>query len=94
MIKHIVLFSAKDPNDVPVIKAALEKMSSIPKISAFQVSYNSKKDELSKEIDIVLYSEFESWADLDAYQAHPIYHETTETVRPLRDQRIVVDFEG
>lgn len=94
MIKHIVLFSAKNPNDVSIIKSALERMSSIPQVNLFQVTYNSKRDKFSKEIDVVLYSEFESWADLAAYQDHPIYHETTEMVRPLRNQRIVVDFEG
>ncbi len=94
MIKHIVLFSAKHSKDAGTIKAALEKMSQIPQVLSFSVSYNSKRDKYSKEMDVVLYSEFASWSDLDAYQSHPIYEETTEFVRPLRDKRIVVDYEA
>ena len=93
MIRHIVLFSAKNPDDAAVIKAALEQMASIPTAAAFEVAYNAKRDPLSTEIDVVLYSEFETWADLDAYQSHPLYRETTATVRPLRDQRVVVDYQ-
>ena len=94
MIRHIVLFSARDADDVPRIKAALERMAAIAGATCFEVSLNAKRDRLSTEIDIVLYSEFASWADLDAYQAHPLYQEVTQIVRPLRDQRIVVDTEG
>ena len=94
MIRHIVLFSAKDPKDAATIKAALEKMASIPHVRAFEVSHNAKRDRLSQEIGVVLYSEFEDWAELDAYQSHPLYRKTTEIVRPLRDQRIVADYEA
>ena len=94
MIRHIVLFSARDPKDTAKIKETLERMAAIPQVVRFHVSYNAKRDKLSREMDVVLYSEFADWSDLEAYQAHPLYRETTEIVRPLRDRRIVVDFEG
>ena len=94
MIRHIVLFSAIDPADAAVIKTALEKMASIPSAATFEVAFNAKRDALSTEIDVVLYSEFETWADLEAYQAHPLYRQTTDVVRPLRDRRLVVDYES
>lgn len=93
MIKHIVAFTAKNPDDAGTIKQELEKMATIPSVGRLEVSYNAKRDKLSKEVDIVLYSEFDSWSDLDAYQAHPLHLATTAVVRPLRDQRIVVDYE-
>lgn len=93
MIKHIVAFSAKNPDDVPTIKDALEKMRSIPTVRHWEVSRNAKRDSLSKEIDVVIYSEFDSWSDLEAFQAHPTYQHTIDVVRPLRDQRVVVDYE-
>ncbi len=94
MIRHIVLFSAKDPADAAVIKAALERMAPVSGATTFEVAFNAKRDALSTEIDVVLYSEFETWTDLETYQSHPLYRETTDVVRPLRDQRIVVDYEG
>ncbi|MCB9949115.1 MAG: Dabb family protein [Rhodospirillaceae bacterium] len=93
MIRHIVLFSTKDPGNAATIKEELEKMAAIPGVQRFDVAYNTKRDRFSKEIDVVLYSEFATWSDLDAYQTHPAYHQATEIVRPLRDQRIVVDYE-
>ena len=93
MIKHIVAFSAKNPQDVPTIKEALEKMGSIPTVRHWEVSRNAKRDSLSKEMDVVIYSEFDSWPDLEAFQAHPTYQDTINIVRPLRDQRIVIDYE-
>ena len=93
MIKHIVAFSAKNPDDVPTIQEALEKMGTIPTVRHWEVSRNAKRDSLSKEMDVVIYSEFDSWPDLEAFQAHPTYHRTIDVVRPLRDQRIVIDYE-
>ena len=93
MIKHIVAFSAKNPDDVPTIQEALEKMGAIPTVRHWEVSRNAKRDSLSKDMDVVIYSEFDSWPDLEAFQAHPTYQRTIDVVRPLRDQRIVIDYE-
>lgn len=93
MIRHIVAFSAKDPKDIPTIKAGLARMREIPGVRVLEVADNAKHDMLSKEMDVVLYSEFDSWADLAAYQDHPLYQEAIDVVRPLRDQRVVLDYE-
>lgn len=94
MIRHIVLFSAKDQADLATIKAGLELLSGIPGVHHFEVAYNSKRDGLSQEIDVVVYGEFDSYDALDTYKAHPLYQESISVVRPLRDQRIAVDFEA
>ncbi|MZR30693.1 Dabb family protein [Sneathiella litorea] len=94
MIKHIVFFSAKHPENIPVIKEAFSKYRDIPSVSKIEVSENSKRDGLSDDIDIVLYVEFESVEALEEYKRHPIYKAGTDTVRPLRKLRFVVDFDA
>ena len=92
MIRHIVFFSAKRDDDIPAIRAGLTALGAIPSVRHFEVSLNSKVDPLCGEIDVVVYAEFEDDAALAAYKAHPIYAETTRSVRPLRELRYSADF--
>ncbi|AMW34010.1 Dabb family protein [Haematospirillum jordaniae] len=94
MIRHVVLFSAKDPAYLPAIKEGLEILAGIPGAHNFEVCYNTKRDTLSREMDVVVYCEFDSLEDLDAYKQHPLYEESIRRVRPLRDQRVAADFES
>lgn len=94
MIRHIVLFSAKDPADLEAVKKGLDILRDIPGSHHFEVVYNSKRDGLSKEIDVIVYGEFADMAALEAYKAHPLYQKSIDVVRPLRDHRIAVDFEA
>ena len=93
MIRHIVLFSAKDQAEVAAIHAALAKLREIPHARHLEVALNAKRDGLSKEIDIVVYGEFDDFAQLERYKAHPIYAESIAVVRPRREIRIAVDYE-
>jgi hypothetical protein len=94
MIRHIVLFSAKDPAEIETIAAALRRLAEIPHASRLEVARNSRRDGLSTEIDLVVYAEFPDYAALDRYKAHPLYAQTIEIVRPRRELRIAVDFEA
>jgi Stress responsive A/B Barrel Domain len=94
MIRHIVLFSAKDAGDVEAIRAGLRRLADIPAAALLEVEFNACKDDLSNEIDVVVYGEFADEAALNAFKEHPIYHETIAVVRPLRDLRFVADFEA
>ena len=94
MIRHIVLFSAKDPTEIAAIQAALARLAEIAEPSRLEVARNSKRDGLSAEIDLVVYGEFADYAALDRYKAHPLYAETIAAVRPKRELRIAVDFEA
>ena len=91
MIRHIVFFSAKDPNDIEAIRAGLSKLAQIPHPSKFEASLNRKSDPLSGAVDVVVYAEFEDDAALAAYRAHPIYAQTTKSVKPLRELRYSAD---
>jgi hypothetical protein len=44
-------------------------------------------------VDVVLYSEFESMAALEAYQPHPAHQEIIGFLKDVRFERRVVDYE-
>jgi hypothetical protein len=94
MIRHVVLFSAKDPAEVEPIRAALARLAEIPDARRLEVARNARRDGLSAEIDLVVYGEFDDFAALDRYKAHTLYAETIALVRPKREVRIAVDFEA
>ncbi|MEJ6402861.1 Dabb family protein [Yoonia sp. 2307UL14-13] len=91
-IRHVVFFSARDRSDIPRIVAGLEVLADIPAARHFEVRRNLGSDPISPDMDVVVYAEFDSIADLEAYRAHPLYQKSIDIVRPLRDQRIAVDF--
>ncbi|NDR59624.1 Dabb family protein [Aliiruegeria sabulilitoris] len=91
-IRHVVFFSARDKKDVPTIVEGLSLLGNIPHSQNFGVSQNRRKDALSDDVDVIVYAEFDSEEALAAYKAHPIYQESIDIVRPLRELRIAADF--
>ena len=91
MIRHIVFFSVRPGEDVENVRAGLLALGQIPHSRLFEVTLNSKVDPMCDKIDIVVYAEFEDAAALAAYKAHPIYSETTNKVRPMRELRFSAD---
>jgi quinol monooxygenase YgiN len=91
LIRHIVFFSARQKQDVEMIREELSALGSIPHSTVFEVTVNTKVDWYSDEIDIVVYAEFADQAALDAYKADPIYDRTTQRVRPMRELRFSAD---
>lgn len=94
MIRHIVFFTAKSPENLPAILDGLSLLGTIPHVSHFEVTQNRKVDQIGNDIDVVVYAEFENEAALRAYKAHPTYAEATRRVRPLREMRYAADFEA
>ena len=94
MIRHIVLFSARDTADLPLIQATLARLAEIPEALRLEVAPNARRDSLSAEIDLVVYGEFADFTALERFKAHPIYAESVAVVRPRREIRIAVDFEA
>ena len=94
MIRHIVFFTAKTADNLDAICEGLELLGTIPHSTHFEVTRNSKVDQISNEVDVVVYAEFEDAAGLAAYKAHPTYAEATRRVRPLREIRLSADFEA
>lgn len=93
MIRHLVLFSARDADDLGTIRTTLRTLADIPSVRAFELGENRRHDEHSGEIDLVLHAVFDDEAGLAAYKADPIYRHSVETVRPLREIRVAVDYD-
>lgn len=93
MIRHIVLFTAKDKGDIDKIIDGLSPLTAIPHARRLEVARNRKTDQLGNDIDVVVYGEFDSEAELAAYKAHDLYQASTKRVQPLRDMRFAADYD-
>jgi Stress responsive A/B Barrel Domain len=93
MIRHIVFFSTERDSNIGQIQEGLTLLTRIPHALRLEVALNRKSDPLSKEIDIVVYGEFESDAALAAYKVHELYREAVRRVRPLRELRLAADYD-
>ena len=98
MIKHVVMWklleNAEGVNreeNARRIKESLEGLNGkIKEIRRLVVGINSGKDQSAW--DVVLISEFDSYADLEAYANHPLHKEAGAFIQKVRDQRAVVDY--
>jgi hypothetical protein len=97
MIKHIVMWNVR--GDTPLAKAAVidqikrsfaELASVIPGITAMEIGVDSSR--IDYACDVVLYSEFESQAALDAYAVHPEHLRVKKELADLRIARHQVDY--
>ncbi|RWF83659.1 Dabb family protein [Mesorhizobium sp.] len=93
MIRHIVFFTAASNSNLEPILDGLALLTKIPHARRLEVAPNRRSDPASKEIDVVVYGEFDSDAELAAYKAHPLYQEAIKRVRPLRELRFAADYE-
>lgn len=91
MIRHIVFFTASQAGNLDAICEGLELLGTIPHAQHFEVTRNTKVDQISNEVDVVVYAEFADATALAAYKAHPTYAEATRRVRPLRELRFSAD---
>ena len=93
MIRHVVFFRCKERQDLETVYEGLSLLSEIPHIRNFEIGRNLRADTISPEApDFVVYGEFDSQEQLDAYKNHPAYERSISVVRPLRDMRIAADF--
>ncbi len=99
MIKHIVMWRLKEKangvdkaSNARLIKDKLEALRGrIPGLLALEVGIDYSATENSS--DLVLYSEFESKAALEAYQEHPAHKAVMPFVLEARAERRQVDYE-
>jgi quinol monooxygenase YgiN len=98
MVRHIVLWRLKESangrskaENAAEIKRLLEDLNGkIPGLLKLEVGYDFSR--AAESSDIVLYSEFESRAALDAYQTHPLHEAVKPVVMAAREERRLVDY--
>jgi quinol monooxygenase YgiN len=90
MIRHIVMWTLKNPSDAAKFKAQLDTcIDLVPGMRRFEVA--TRTPGLDANCDVVLYSEFEDAASLAAYQNHPHHQKISTALGALRDTRSVLD---
>jgi len=94
MIRHIVMFNARNPDDKDKIFEGLKTLEDIQGNWTIEVSRNIKADKIGNDIDFVVYCEFPDEAAMEQYKADPIYAHAITLVRPLRDMRVAADIEA
>lgn len=95
MITHIVFFKLKDnrPEQVEVTAKILRDMEGkIEQLRSIEVGVDILHSERS--YDIALITKFDSMADLDAYQVHPVHQKVIEHMSTVRESSVAVDFES
>jgi hypothetical protein len=100
VIKHIVMWKLKDQAEgadkaanMARMKALLEDCRNlVPGMGAFEVGLATPG--LEATYDVVLYSEFDGAAALDAYQHHPQHVAIKPFIGAVRAERQCVDYEA
>ena len=97
MIKHIVMWNLRGDTDqakaraVEVLKRSFESLRGrIPGLLHLEIGVESSR--IDYACDVVLYSEFESQAALDAYAVHPEHQRVKQELADLRIARHQVDY--
>ena len=99
MVKHIVLWRLKPEahgqsaaENARAIKEKLEALRGrVPGMLKIEVGVDVSRTDAS--CDLALYSEFETRAALDAYQAHPEHKAVMPFILEARSERRLVDYE-
>lgn len=95
MITHIVFFKLKDRSAESVERTAqvLRDMEGkIEQLRHLEVGVDVLHTERS--YDIALVTKFDSLADLDAYQVHPVHKKVIEHMSQVRESSVAVDYES
>jgi len=91
MLRHIVMWTLKRPEDAPKGKALLDSCKGlVPGMYEFDVGV--KTEGLEANCDVVLVSTFETKDALAAYIPHPHHQGVVAQIREMAATRHVVDF--
>jgi hypothetical protein len=99
MVKHIVVWKLKDfaegknkAENAQAMKFLLAGMQGkIPGLKHVEVGINITKEQ--SDVDVVLFSEFASLAELDIYQNHPVHVAVKDFIGKVCTSRYVIDYE-
>jgi hypothetical protein len=95
VITHVVFFKLKDPSpeNMEKARAAIAGLEGrIPQLRHLEVGVDLLRSERS--YDLALVSRFDSLADLQAYQVHPVHQEVVKYLREVSASILAVDYES
>ena len=96
MVKHIILWKLKDKfNNDEVKRGIKESLESLHGVIPGLVEIKVHTETLpTSNVDVMLYSVFESETALKEYAVHPAHVKVADTkVRPFTESRSCIDFE-
>ena len=92
MIRHVVMWTLKNPAEAPRFKALLDSCKGlVPGMREFEAAVRTEG--LEANCDVVLVSSFDDKAALQAYLEHPTHVEVSAVLGGLRESRSVLDYE-
>lgn len=98
MIRHIVMWNVRGATqdeklaNIEMLKRSFHSLRGrVPGLLHLEVGVDSSR--IDYACDVVLYSEFESQAALDAYATHPEHLRVKKELGDLRTHRYQVDYE-
>ena len=100
MIKHIVMWNFKDEaegnsketNKQTAKKILLNLVGVVPGIQKLEVGLKEATSPADNN-DVVLVSEFKTWADLQSYAIHPEHLKVGTFIKSVASSRAAVDYE-
>jgi len=95
MITHIVLFKLNDKSKENLEKTAdilMGMKGIISELKHIEVGIDVTHSDRS--YDLALMTKFDSVADLNAYQTHPVHVKVAEYILSVRESTVTVDFES
>jgi Stress responsive A/B Barrel Domain len=99
VIRHVVVWRLKDFNALTRRSPQWEALqqcvtamrTGVPGLLKIDLGLDQSRTADSG--DVILFSEFESWAALDGYQVHPLHDDFKKLLGPLRTERRLMDYE-
>lgn len=99
VIRHVVMWKLYDfagvtgnRNTMDALQKCIAAMRT-DVAGLLRIDMGVDKSRTPDSADLVLFSEFSSWAELDAYQGHPLHDEFRKLLGPLRSERRLGDYE-
>jgi hypothetical protein len=99
MVKHLVMWRLRhgkglregDEQQAKILQAISAMRTGISGLKALELGFHTGNG--ADSADLALYSEFDSWEALQAYENHPLHEVLKNLIGPLRTERRVVDYE-
>lgn len=96
MVKHVVMWNITAQDREAVYQEMRTRLKSlmgrIPGLLSLEVGLDVNRSESAR--DVVLITEHEDGASLQAYQGHPAHLEAAGYIKGVTRDRVVVDFQG